>query len=180
MKISQENIFPTTIRRFEFNNDEISPLLDEVFKNKKNIKKNSFFYSVNHYENYYTDFKKPTKLREYEMLMNLIANQFHSKGFNFVLGDYWTAIYGKNSAHNTHNHKSINYNFSSILYLTNGGSTSFISSNNTSGEKTYLEMAEVGKLIIFPSSLWHYVTYNESSERIIISSNIRILGNEIT
>ena len=35
----------------------------------------------------------------------------------------------------------------------------------------------VGKLIIFPSSLWHYASYKDESERIIISSNMKIIGN---
>jgi len=178
MKISKEQIFPTLLRKFEFNKDEMAPLLQEVTDNKEQIKQTSSFYSVNHYDNYYTDFQNPTKLREYEILMNMVAAQFTSSNYEFTVGEYWTAIYGKNSAHNTHNHRSLNFNFSSILYLTNGGSTSLISSNSTAEINEHFEMAEVGKLIIFPSTLWHYVTYQDNNERMIISSNIRIAGNE--
>ena len=32
-----------------------------------------------------------------------------------------------------------------------------------------------GTLIIFPSSLWHYASYKDESERIIISSNMKII-----
>ena len=178
MLISKKEIFPTVIRKFQFNEDEMSALLKEMVDKKEEIKETSFFYSINHYENYYTDYKKPTQIREYEALMNLVANQFASQGYTLELGRYWTAIYGKDSAHNAHNHHSLRANFSSILYLTDGGSTSLISSNHTSDQHEHFETAEVGKLIIFPASQWHYVTYKESNERIIISSNLRITGNE--
>ena len=178
MLISKQEIFPTLIRKFQFNDDEISPLLKEIVRKKEGIKETSFFYSMNHYENYYTDYKKPTVLTEYEALMDLVSNQFASQGYTFELGRYWTAIYGKNSAHNAHNHNSLKANFSSILYLTDGGSTSLISSNHTSEQNEHFESAQVGKLIIFPASQWHYVTYKENNERIIISSNLRITGNE--
>jgi hypothetical protein len=164
MLISKQELFPTLIRKFQFNENEMSALLKEITNKKEEIKETSFFYSINHYENYYTDYKKPT--------------QFASQGYTLELGRYWTAIYGKDSAHNSHNHHSLRANFSSILYLTDGGSTSLISSNHTSDQKEHFEMAEVGKLIIFPAAQWHYVTYKESNERIIISQNLRITGNE--
>ena len=140
---------------------------------KKNIgKKTSSFYTEHHSDNYFTDYKNPTKLHQYEILINTVANKYSNEGYSFNLLSYWTAIYGKNSIHNVHQHDTTDVNFSSILYLTNGGATSFLSSNSTATQREHHETSTVGKLIIFPSSLWHYASYKDESERIIISYQI--------
>jgi hypothetical protein len=174
MQHSKEDIFPTTILRFKFNDDEIKPLLKEMKEKKQIVKDTSFYYDESPSNNYFTDFKNPTKLREYEILMSFISSDYNKNGFAFNMSEYWTAIYGAESSHNPHNHQSVFYNYSSILYLSNNGQTSFLSPNNTSEYSYYNEKAEVGKIVIFPSALWHYVEYKESKERIIISSNIQI------
>ena len=177
MKIDNENIFATTLHKFEFNNQEMQPLLEEVDSKQNIIKKTSSFYTEHHSDNYFTDYKNPTKLHQYEILINMVANKYSNEGYSFNLFGYWTAIYGKNSIHNVHQHDTTDVNFSSILYLTNGGATSFLSSNSTATQREHHETSTVGKLIIFPSSLWHYASYKDESERIIISSNMKIIGN---
>tara|TARA_Y100000361_G_C11084358_1_gene302863 strand:- start:84 stop:617 length:534 start_codon:yes stop_codon:yes gene_type:complete len=177
MQHAKEDIFATTITRFKFNDDEIKPLLDEIIEKKQQIKDTSSFYNDSISGNYFTDFKNPTKLREYEVLMNTIKLQYNSNNLLFNVSSYWTAIYGKGSRHNPHNHQSVFNNYSSIFYLTNNGETSFLSPNHTAEYSYYYEKAEVGKVVIFPSALWHFVEYKDLGERIIISSNIKITGN---
>ena len=110
MKIDNENIFATTLHKFEFNNQEMQPLLEEVNSKKNIIQKTSSFYTEHHSENYFTDYKNPTKLYEYEMLINMVANKYSNEGYSFDLFGYWTAIYGKNSIHNVHQHDTTDVN----------------------------------------------------------------------
>jgi hypothetical protein len=65
-------------------------------------------------------------------------------------------------------------NFSSILYLSAIGGTTFHSPNLTSMEDQFDLPSEVGKFIIFPSNLLHKGENYHDGERIIISSNIQI------
>jgi|TARA_E500000318_G_scaffold110044_2_gene124480 hypothetical protein len=176
MKIDEKIIFPTKIKKFYFNTNEISPLLSEISKLKNKIKETSYFYNKNNndYGNgYYTDYENPAKIYEYEKLTMLINSFFQDK--NVQVLNYWTAIYYQNSWHDTHNHKTHDCNFSSILYLTNNsGGTKFFSPNSTSEMQYHFESSEIGKFIIFPSELFHNVHHNDNSERIIISSNLFI------
>jgi hypothetical protein len=176
MQHSKEHIFPTIIRRFRFDNDEIKPLLDEVLEKKQKIKDVSYYYNGTISDNYFTDYKKPVKFREYEILIDKIITEYKKDNFLFNLNYYWTAIYGKGSRHDPHHHRSISENYSSILYLNNYGETTFLSPNHTGEYDYYKEKAEVGKLVIFPADLWHYVEYQGLGERIIISSNFSIQG----
>ena len=177
MKISKIETFATSIQKFYFSNEEIKPLLDEVINKKEDIKKTSYFYNVKNEDygkEYYTDFNNSIKLYEYEKLMFMIGNFYQNKYFNVL--NYWSALYYENSWHETHAHSDPKFNFSSILYLTNNtGGTTFYSPNLTSETETHFEASEVGKLVIFPSSLFHSVYHKDNSERIIISSNISII-----
>ena len=77
MQLNKFDIFPTEIISFEFNNEEIQPLIEEINKNKKKIKQTSYFYNnPGGVGKYYTDYKNPTKLHEYEKLMMMIGNYF--------------------------------------------------------------------------------------------------------
>jgi hypothetical protein len=174
MRLSKEELFPTVIDRILFNNEEISYLLKEILEKKQKIKETSAFYNDDISENYFTDYKNPNKLYEYEKLMTLVGAHYAAKKLSFTMMKYWTACYGKNSTHRTHTHKSYDFNFSSILYLTNNGGTNFYTPNYLSNQFEYYENSEVGKLVIFPNSLLHSVMHDQSDERIIISSNLNI------
>jgi len=173
---SSVDLFATSIIKFHFNESEIENLLDEINQKKNNIKKTSSFYNttINGSDEYYTDFLKPTRIHSFEMLMNTVGAYYGADQLNFNVVKYWTAIYGKNSVHEPHNHTAIDSNFSSILYLTNNGSTTFYTPNFLSKQESYVEQAEVGKLLIFHSQLFHSVFYKENAERIIISANLNI------
>jgi len=125
---------------------------------------------------FFTDYKNPIQLYEYEKLINEVANKYSNEGLTLNLLNYWTAVYGNNSIHGAHQHDSVGVNFSTVLYLTNGGATTFLSPHNATNQRVYDEESILGKLVIFPSTLWHYVSYSGDLERIIISSNIQIYG----
>ena len=44
MLISKQELFPTLIRKFQFNENEMSALLKEITNKKEEIKETSFFY----------------------------------------------------------------------------------------------------------------------------------------
>ena len=172
MIINKQNLFAVTLQKFQFNNEEIKPLLDEVHSKKNLITKTR---SSN---NYFTDYKNPTKLHEYEKLIKKIGDKYSDEGYTLNLVSYWTAIYGKDSIHGAHQHDTMAVNFSTVLYLTNGGATTFLAPHNATNQRVYDEESTIGKLIIFPSTLWHHASYSGDLERIIISSNIQIYNQQ--
>ena len=180
MKSHNFNIFPTEITTFEFNKEEIQPLLDEISKSKEKIKETSKYYSnQGGTGEYYTDYGgNPIKLYEYEKLMIMVGTSFVNRQKSFNVTNYWTALYYDNSIHEAHNHvnflKQNTCNYSSVLSLTNQGGTKFLSSSPTSLIHSEIVNSRVGKLIFFPSNLLHSGVNVTSGERIIISSNLTI------
>ena len=170
--INKKNLFAATLQIFQFDNEEMRPLIDEVHSKKNLITKTSSLH------NYFTDYKNPTQLYEYEKLINEVAKKYSNEGLTLNLLNYWTAVYGNNSIHGAHQHDSMNVNFSTVLYLTNGGATTFLAPHNATNQRVYDEESTIGKLIIFPSTLWHHASYSGDLERIIISSNIQIYGQK--
>ena len=180
MKLNNFNIFPTEITTFEFNKEEIQPLLDEISKSKEKIKETSKYYSnQGGVGEYYTDFGgNPVKLYEYEKLMIMVGNYFSNRQKSFKVTNYWSALYYDNAIHEAHNHvnflKQNTCNYSSVLSWTNTGGTKFFSSSPTSLDYHAVVNSQVGKLIFFPSNLLHSGVNNTNGERIIISSNLTI------
>ena len=172
MIINKKSIFAATLQIFQFTNEEIKPLIDEVNSKKNLITKTKSSH------NYFTDFRNPIQLYEYEKLINEVANKYSDEGLSLNLLNYWTAVYGNHSIHGAHQHDSMGVNFSTVLYLTNGGATTFLSPHNATNQRVYDEESVIGKLIIFPSTLWHHASYSENQERIIISSNIQIISHK--
>ena len=182
MIFEYKHLFTTEFRTFKFSISEMDGLITEILSKKDEIKKiRLLFDSNNQKTNYYTDYKKPTKLYEYEKIMGILHNLYLNEGKSFNIKQYWTALYGQNCIHTTHNHRNIQdikeqENFSSVLYLTDHGGTTFYSPNHTSETLVHFEKSEVGKLVFFPSTLLHDGNNFDPGERIIISSNIAI-GN---
>lgn len=179
MIFEHKQLFSTEIRTFKFSISEVNDLITEVLNKKTKIKKVNYLFETNQRKNYFTDYKNPVKLYEYEKIINLLQNLYLNEGKNFNVKNYWTAIYGQNSIHSTHNHRNIQdvnhqVNFSSVLYLTNHGGTTFYSPNHTSEVPMHFEKSEVGKLVFFPSTLFHDGNNLDVGERIIISSNLII------
>ena len=167
-------IFPTEILTFQFNKEEIRPLIDEVVSKKEEIKKiNSIYDNHGGIGDYHT-----VKLIEYEKLMFLILHYFQNNNNSFLMKNYWTAIYSLSGLHNKHIHANFvrgnEENYSSVLYLTAMGETKFYNSNPTCIHDHATVASEVGKLIFFPSNLLHSGENLIDGERIIISSNLSI------
>ena len=74
-------LFSTKVFVFQFTNEEIEPLINEVLFKKEEIKKRSQIFS-NHggVGDYYSDYSNPMQLHEYEKLMYSMVNQY--KKFN--------------------------------------------------------------------------------------------------
>ena len=66
MQIGNIQLFPTDIFTFQFNFEEVKPVLDEVLNKEKEIKKISKLYPGHGGIGVYsTDFNQPVKLFEY-------------------------------------------------------------------------------------------------------------------
>ena len=159
MLLEELNIFSVPIKKFQFQKEEITPLLNEYQEKKKAIiQRASFYEEEQSLSDYATDFQNSIPLHEYEKLMMPIKNYFENNNYNYQLHNYWTAIYADKGYHKEHTHNNGSHysppsnNFSSVLYLTS-----------------------VGLLIIFPSSLLHTApSSNSNNERVVISGNMGI------
>ena len=152
MQIGNIQLFPTDVFTFQFNFEEVKPLLNEVLSKE---------------------------LFEYEKLLQIVGNHFvNARHKKFLLNNYWTAFYKKGGFHGKHIHSNFidgcDHNYSSVLYLTELGGTRFLSPNPTSIYNTAHIDSKVGLLIFFPSNLLHEAMMDQEGERIIISSNVVI------
>lgn len=144
-------------------------------KNDNNLPWNFFFANVNNILNEYLD-----------------ALSFDEQQKQNIKGYAWANRYKINQHQEIHNH-SANNNFVSCAYMLqlpkNSGSFSFYKSNynifpthllNSFTNHTILNQraepnVNEGDIIIFPSSLDHYVTYHKSNDlRISISCNFSL------
>jgi hypothetical protein len=185
MLLEELDIFSVPLKKFQFQKEEITPLLNEYEEKRDAIIKRSSFYVQNGGEqdlsDYATDFQNPVKLHEYEKLIMLVKNYFENKNYNFQLISYWTAVYNSKGYHKEHCHDSGSLymppsnNFASALYLTSVGGTEFQSPHAMSAEYEYSIKSKVGLLVIFPSSLIHSApSSNSPHERVCISGNMGI------
>mgnify|MGYP006109498091 CR=1 FL=1 len=87
----------------------------------------------------------------------------------------WYSEYGEHDGHEPHVHdqKQINLmkidnalKYSCIINLSNVGETSFLNPNYTSQENQFhKEQSNYGKVLLFPSNLWHWVSPHRYSGR---------------
>ena len=182
MLLEELTIFSVPIKKFQFQKEEITPLLNEYQEKKKAIiQRASFYEEEQSLSDYATDFQNSIPLHEYEKLMMPIKNYFENNNYNYQLHNYWTAIYADKGYHKEHTHNNGSHysppsnNFSSVLYLTSVGGTEFYSPHLLSKEYQYSVKSNVGLLIIFPSSLLHTApSSNSNNERVVISGNMGI------
>ena len=187
MLFEETVFFGVPIRKFQFQREEITPLLDEYQEKRDSIIKRSEAYnndtlgSEQDSTEYATDYRHPVTLHEYEKLMMILKNYFENNKYTFTLVNYWTAIYNKKGYHKQHFHNSgslaapqVN-NCSSVLYLNSIGGTEFYAPHAMSYVSNVWVKSEVGLLVIFPAGLLHSApTTNSKNERVVISSNLGI------
>ena len=188
MKTTRLELFPTLFYEFIFTQDELNPLCKEIENKKEEIKK---IYNDDAFEpevdDYWTDFRNPIELLEYERIMMKIPPQFVSYKLNCEHDEeYWSAIYGERGYHKTHHHTENLYsgvshrcNMSSVLYLSDIGGTMFWNPRISSDEiqTSIFIPSEVGKMVMWPSHILHEVIpHGEKNvdERIVVSSNWRL------
>ena len=177
-------LFPILFYEFQWTEDEIRPLLEEVQNKKETIKErfNPHSSTDELVEDYWTDYSVPVKILEYEKLVEKISTGFLPE-LQCNHDSYWTAIYGERGYHSTHKHigplyQSIDSNMSSVLYLSNIGRTHFFNPSQIGVNHQELDIqSEVGKMFIWPAHLLHGVSPHgkKNEERIVISSNWRII-----
>ena len=187
VRIKNLDVFPQIFVEFYFPPDIITPLYEEVIQNKDKIKKindKHFGDGGRIAVDYWTDFEDTVKLNEMNKIVYQVGMYF--KDMQVTCDGYWTAIYGPYGVHGSHTHSSklfeskIN-NLSSVLYLTNIGSTKFHNpSTHNVTENVLIIKAEVGKMIMFPSNILHSSpAHNVEKEKIIISANWQIHQSKI-
>jgi len=112
------------------------------------------------------------------LVFDKVKTAFEENNSIIDIEQYWTAIYTKTAYHSTHNHASNildKINYSGILYLTDIGSTNFYSTNPSSFENKFYSKSEVGKILIFPSTIPHSVEPTmDESKRVVVAFNCEI------
>jgi|TARA_E500000318_G_scaffold40515_1_gene38796 hypothetical protein len=176
-----DSIFPTNIFVFDFDVDEVSSVISDFIIDEENMKR----VDNNNPNNgscgsYYTDFYNPCTNKAYEKLLDNIYYFFQERKMNATLIAYWSAVYIDHAMHSAHVHSSKmrpnfdNCNYSSVLCLSDLGETRFLSSNNCSDDVDYIYSSKVGRMLVFPSNLFHDASSNKTGIRRIISSNLEI------
>ena len=123
---------------------------------------------------------------EFELLINKIKEDYFKK-FNkkIKLLDYWSQIHLPNQSTTLHDHlirenMSTSPTFSGVYYLQCDAKSGYFVFQHLTDDVTMSRWKikpEVGKFIIFPSYIPHFVTRNYSKKnRISISFNFNIEG----
>jgi hypothetical protein len=181
MKSFIDHIFPTKIFIFDFNQDEINNIIKDFILEEDNmININNHNTNNGSCGNYFTDFYSPCKNKSYENLINNVKDYFDNQRLSFKIIKYWSAVYINNAMHSAHVHSSKmrpnfdDCNYASVLCLSNLGETRFLSSNNCSDSVDYIYPSKIGRMLIFPSNLFHDALCKDKGMRRIISSNLSI------
>ena len=184
MKMKIVEVFPTLFYAFEFSQDQIRPLCEEIQDKKEELKRR---YYNDHSEpipdDYWTDYVNPITFPTYEKIVREeILSRFLPEMKCKHLA-YWTAIYGEKGYHGLHNHNLSLYdnviiNMSSILYLSDIGHTVFYNPRQGTDEiQRHIEIPSVvGKMIMFPSHILHVANPHgiTGKEKVIMSSNWQV------
>jgi len=182
VKVKNLDVFPQSFFEFYFPKDMITLLYDEVIKNQDEIKKISDKYFFDDHRiaiDYWTDWDDPVKLKTMDKIIYHIGKYF--RDMQVKCDRYWTAIYGPYGVHGTHTHgtglfQENTHNFSSVLYLTNIGSTKFHNpSTDNVMETEWTVNSQIGKMIMFPANILHSSPpHNIDKTKMIISANFLI------
>lgn len=175
------DIFPTKMFEYRLDPADSFNLLNEVMRKEDTLKIISSIRQTQSTEEYMTDYpntkEKPgVKLENLEHIFTILENKFGEYNTSFNVTSYWIAVYLKSGFHGLHNHNTTiteHENYSGIIYLTDIGCTTFYSTSPSSFDKMYTSNSEMGKIIIFPSTLPHAVepTYHEENKRYVIAFN---------
>jgi hypothetical protein len=177
------DLFP--IRFFEIRLDQVDAfnVLNEILRKEEDIRLISSTRQTQSATEYITDYpyQQDDKIVELESISSVfdkVKNTFEENNSTIDIGGYWTAIYSKTAHHGTHDHSSNildRINYSGILYLTDIGSTTFYSTNPSSFENRFYSKSEVGKILIFPSTIPHSVEPTlDESKRVVVAFNCEI------
>ena len=197
MNFSKKDLFTSPI--FEFNNKNLSKkikdyiLLKEINGIESNVaKKLKHNLDESKFDFFSGNDKVIFEIRSYiASCLKIVINDLSNTKDNYKVSftESWYHIGRKNSSHDIHNHP--NCSWCGIFYIQSGdrdcgGETSFcspIDSNyrdyGTIHSNNSLELItpEDGKLIIFPSYLYHFQSlYKGNEDRIVVAFNSQILG----
>jgi hypothetical protein len=170
------DVFPTKFFEFNIDRNDAYNVINEILRNREQIKTISSTTQPQSTDVYQTDFCDPIKLETFEQIIQNISSKFAEYNSTFVLKEYWTAIYKSFGWHNLHNHNygiTDTINYSGILYLSDIGSTTFFSDSPTSFESSVNIQSQTGKIIFFPAKLPHVYepTLVEANERFVVPFN---------
>ena len=177
------DLFP--IKFFEIRLDQVDAfnVLNEILRKEDEIRTISYARQDQPNDEYCTDYPYSKddiiiELESMNLVFDKIKKKFEENNSIITIDRYWTAIYTKTAHHQTHDHSNNildKVNYSGILYLTDMGSTTFYSTNPSSFENIFRSRSEVGKILIFPSTIPHSVQpILDESKRVVVAFNCEI------
>ena len=177
------DLFP--IRFFEINLDQVDAynVLNEILRKEDEIKLISSTRQLQSADEYITDYPYNShsaivELESMGLVFDKVKTVFEENNSIIDIDQYWTAIYTKTAHHSTHDHSSNildKINYSGILYLTDIGHTTFYSTNPSSFYNDFKINSQLGKIIIFPSTIPHSVEPTmDESKRVVVAFNCEI------
>lgn len=170
------DLFATKFFEFFIDRVDVYNIINDILRNKEQIKIISSTTQQQSDEVYKTDYFDPIKIDSFDFAIEKVNKEFRKFNMNYQIHNYWTAIYNDSGFHGMHNHLETSvdqHNYSGILYLSAIGHTTFFSNAPSSFHKKATINSDIGKVIFFPSDLPHcYEPVNSSNnERYIIAFN---------
>ena len=112
-------------------------------------------------------------------LESALKKQFADEELSFKITSSWAQVYRDKACHPPHTHKVNIFdssNYSGILYLSNGGNTSFYKQDKSVFQENSMQIhSEFSKVVLFPSDLIHWAEPTLTDEpRIVAPFNCKL------
>lgn len=179
-QVTEVGLFPA--KCFLLNVSEYGQILNECLENREQIKKASKAAERTWHENHFSDYSNTVENKAFEeAIQKALVTLHNSTGLGVGFTEYWTAFYGNGAMHEPHVHNVSVFdkvNYSGVLYLTEGGGTTFFSPHSMSDNASSSTEGRPGDLFIFPASLPHTFHKRGDSieERVVMSFNLHLYG----
>jgi len=114
--------------------------------------------------------KWKTKTRGISLISNIIINEllsdYKDQGYKLQVDDCWFAKYNKGEYTTSHNHLPSSFSFVYFLKSPIGSSSLVFTNSNKEIEP------KEGRLVMFPSMLYHHVPPNNCNDRVVLAGNV--------
>lgn len=171
------HVLPTRLFQWKFEKNIAYSILEEIHNKKDLIETISSATTLQPKEKFVSNRDYHIELITVEQVLQKIVSDLQEDGYDVSLNMYFVAGYRGFSANTIHNHKTVfsdPTNYSGIIYLSDIGETKFFSCSPHSWETGFTIPSEIGKVVLFPSTIPHEITndFDVTNERYVVPFNL--------